>query len=87
MRAVQTVETKVGELMDRDWLTYTDEAGEIQFVEDEESIKEAAKVLGITPAAVEAIKDALQYMAQTMIEALEEDLADIWNVANGNEGC
>ena len=50
MRTAQVIETKVGELRDQDWLAYIDEKGEIQFVEDEQDIKEAAKALKISPS-------------------------------------
>lgn len=47
--------------------------------DDPESIRQGAKDLKMTPQAVRAMAEALEYMFETLREHLEVDLKDIWN--------
>lgn len=83
MKQKTVIETRTAELKDYDWLSYEISSdGDIEFVADEATIAAAAKAWKMTPAAVSAIKTSFDYLVETLVEALEADLADIWKAAN-----
>lgn len=78
MQTKTVVTAHLDELLEnRDWLSI-DHGEEIEFVNDEETIKKAAKLWGMTPAGVAAMKSALDYMAECIVEQVGQDLRDIW---------
>jgi S-methylmethionine-dependent homocysteine/selenocysteine methylase len=81
MKEKIVIETKISELKDYDWLSYTLPDGDTQIINNDETIAAAAKAWKMTPEAVGAIKEALEVMAITIIESLEEDLRDIWKAS------
>lgn len=82
METKTAIKSNVGELKGLPWLQYWDGDELVTVVEDNEA--EAAKALKISPAAVSAIRASLEGMADSIIEELEKDLADIWTLINKN---
>jgi len=73
------IETAVGKLKNLDWLSYGEDC---TLVNDDETIAAAAKEWKMTPVAIRAIRGALDYLAESLIEAIEEDLKDIWEATH-----
>jgi len=82
MKEVKLVTSHIDELRDFDWLSYSPDENDVIFVNNQKSIMEAAKLWGISPQAVEAIKDALAFMAESFVDHIKEDLVDIWKRSN-----
>lgn len=79
MKTKQVIETRIEELVDYHWLSFSrDDEDDIIFVENDETIQEAAKLWKMSPEAVKAMDDALSYLVETLIEELKKDLEDIW---------
>lgn len=81
MKEELVVKTNVEELKEYNWISYPIEDGNIAFIDDD-NINEASDALKLSPEATLALKDAFQYFAETLIDALVSDLEDVWNVAN-----
>ncbi len=81
MKEKTVFETAIGKLKHYAWLSYDLPDGDMQNIEDDEAIAVAAKIWKMSPEAVGAIRQALNFMAESIIEAVEEDLRDIWKAA------
>lgn len=77
MKKKMIIEMAISELKDYDWLSFPKGDGDIEFVGDD-NIPEAAKSLELSPLAVKAIRDSLNYMGNEIVSRLEEDLKDIF---------
>ena len=82
MKEETVLTSRIDELRDYSWLTFTSKDGvDIVFVNNKESVEEAAKLWGITPAAVKAINDAFDFMTESFIYHIKKDLVDIWKAS------
>ena len=74
-------QTELEEMKDRTWLFYEDEDGERVFIDDEESIGEAAELWKISPEAVEGIMRSLNNVVECIVDTAIEDLESVWEVS------
>jgi len=78
MKEEKVITTHLDEIKDYDWLSYSTGGDDISFVADAKTAAEAAKLWKMTPEAVAAIKEALAFMSETIIERVAEDLKDLF---------
>lgn len=82
MKTKQVIESTIEELRTAKFLFVRPEkeADDGFFVDnnDKESVSKAAEILKLTPQAVEAINESLEYMVEELIDHLKADLEDIW---------
>lgn len=79
MEEKTVITSRLDELTNYDWLSYILEGSDdIVIVNDEKSIAEAAELWGVTPELVKAIKEALDFMSESLIGHIKQDLIDIW---------
>ena len=82
METKVVVNTHIEKLLD-DWdfgLDFVQENGDFQRAKD--FVKEACEEFEISENALEAIDRALNYLADTLIEELVQDLKDMWKRLN-----
>jgi hypothetical protein len=86
MKQEIVIRTHIEDALSNYWLfMQSDNAQDIEPVHDEESIAKAAKAWKMTPEAVKAIKDSLDYLAETLVDYLKEDLQDLWKETKNHE--
>ena len=80
MKTKHVIESTIEELRSSRFLFVRPENEDGFFVDNEEkeTVSRAAEILKISPQAVEAINESLEYMIGELIDHLEEDLKDIW---------
>jgi hypothetical protein len=72
-------ETHVEDVLNNSWLWCTVDDNNCNPVGDDKSVMDAALIWEMTPAAVTAIKDAFDYLADELVCALKKDLIDLYN--------
>lgn len=81
MKTRITIDTHINDLKKWNWLGFR-EGDDFFFIEDDKMAEEAAKKWGVSLELVKEIKDALQLIADSVIDELEKDLKDIWEKIN-----
>jgi hypothetical protein len=81
MKNKLAVETELEEMKDRTWLFYLDKDGDRVFIDDPESIEEAAELWKISPEAVEGIMRSLNNVVECIVDTAIEDLESVWEVS------
>ena len=79
MRTIKKIESRLEEFKNWDWLwcrSEDDKEFESFFVK--EDFAEAAKKWNMSERAVRDINTAFEFLAEQLIEAIHNDLADIW---------
>ena len=82
MKSKMAVEPKLEEMKDRSWLFYLDEDGDRVFIDDEETIADAADIWDISTEAVTGIMQSLNNVVECIVDTAIEDLEDVWNMAD-----
>ena len=81
MKSKMAVEPKLEEMKDRSWLFYLDEDGDRVFIDDEETIADAADIWDISTEAVTGIMQSLNNVVECIVDTAIEDLEDVWQLA------
>ena len=81
MKNKMAVETKLEEMKDRSWLFYLDDDGDRVFIDDEETIADAADIWDISTEAVTGIMQSLNNVVECIVDTAIEDLEDVWQLA------
>lgn len=78
MNETTLIKTRIADLKAYNWLSYRDGDNVVVICDDVDTITEAARRWGMSREAVRALNNAFNSLASELINALSEDLQDLW---------
>lgn len=74
MKTKQVIESNLDDVRDYEWLSFNG-----NLIDNDEDAKLASEAWGVPVEMVNEIRNSLNFLAETIINAAKQDLIDLWN--------